>query len=473
MPRTTDIELPRNPRAARIARACLLAFAALAAIHGCASDKVAGTSSGVDNPALTVSFRDADNSAARVTGDLDVYALDQNPAVDPQPLATIAVRNASFTSVTASDFARAAGSAAAPALSKRAAAVTDFNLVLKTLDKNGGFIMGLRYDPAAKAFRRRDGAGLDSIEVIPRPLIRYEARIARDAVHGDAGRIFVPGSPFLATLADSVFVIEDVPEGFFPLRMLAADGKVYPIGDSLNTADPLRIYRPGKTPIGSLDTIDPVDTIPDFSLKTSGSRTVFLGEPVVLEAALVGIAANDPRVSILWHWLKDSLGVKPIGTDTTRPPKDTLAGPVAKLLTPTSLRTEVRFSGEGVFRFIVTANAGMKSALDSLTIVVRAAPRPIPRIIRPRPADSLMIGKPYDIQWDMPGKGPFSIEVTLDKGLKWIPIVEKYDLKDSLQTYRWTPSAPLDTSSRCLIRVTDLANPAQVANMEGVFHLVP
>lgn len=454
----------------------------LAALIGCGSDKVAGTSSGVDNPALTVSFRDADNSAARITGDLDVYSADQNPALDPEPLVTIKIKNSSFTNLTGDDFKRAtAAASAAAALSKTSAAdssVTAFNLVLKTQDRNGGFILGLRYDSAAKAFSRRDDSVVKSIYVTPKPLVRYEARIARQAVHGDAGRIFVPGSPFLATLVDSVFIIEDVPEGEFPLRLIAGDGKVYPIGDSLNTLDSARIYRPGIVPLGSLDTTHPVDTIPAFSIKASGGRTVFLGEPVILEAGLVGIPASDPRVSILWRWLKegaDSLGAHPV--DTAVHPKDTVppkpgAVPTAKILTPTSLRTEVRFSAEGIYRFAVTATVGIKTAFDSMTIAVRAPTPPKPHIIRPRPSDSLILGKPYDIQWEMAGKGPYTIEASNNNGEKWIQLAAKYIPKEGLQTYPWTPARELGASIHCLIRVTDETDPANQAVMEGVFHLV-
>ena len=478
MPRLPYIRPTASRLPARLALGAWCALAILAALLGCGSDKVAGTSSGVDNPALTVSFRDADNSAARITGDLDVYSSDQNPALDPEPLVTIKIKNSSFTNLTGDDFKRAAAtSSAAPALNKRAAAdtaPTTFNLVLKTQDRNGGFILGLRYDPAAKSFTRRGDSVIKSIAVTPKPLVRYEARIAREAVHGDAGRIFVPGSPFLATLVDSVFVIEDVPEGEFPLRLIAGDGKVYPIGDSLNTLDSARIYRPGIVPVGSLDTSHPVDTIPAFSIKAQGARTVFMGEPVILEAGLSGIPASDPRVSILWRWLKegaDSLGAHPV--DTAKIPKDTLPPrPGAKILTPTSLRTEVRFSAEGVYRMAVTATVGIKTAFDTMTVAVVAPTPPKPRIITPRPSDSLLLGKPYNIQWEMAAKGPYTIEATNNNGEKWIQLATHYMHEKALQVFPWTPARELGAASRCLIRVTDEADPAHVAVMEGPFHLI-
>jgi len=146
--------------------------------------------------------------------------------------------------------------------------------------------------------------------------------------------------------------------------------------------------------------------------------------------------------------------------------------PAAKILTPTSLRTEVRFSAEGVYRFRVTATVGIKTAFDSMTVAVRAPTPPMPHIIRPRPLDSLMLGKPYDIQWEMAGKGPYTIEATTTNGEKWLPLAIHYIPKDGLQTYPWSPALELGVSTRCLIRVTDESNPAHVAVMEGAFFLI-
>ncbi len=70
------------------AASCLLASVGLLGT-GCE-----GTSSGVDNPGvtdLTISFRDSEGAAMRVTGVVDVYAVYQNPSVDPRPLATVRV----------------------------------------------------------------------------------------------------------------------------------------------------------------------------------------------------------------------------------------------------------------------------------------------------------------------------------------------------------------------------------------------
>src|SRR5258706_11152897 len=56
----------------------------------------AGTSSGVDNPELTVDFVNPAGIALRVNGDLEVYAQDQNPALNPGPLITLKVTNSGF-----------------------------------------------------------------------------------------------------------------------------------------------------------------------------------------------------------------------------------------------------------------------------------------------------------------------------------------------------------------------------------------
>lgn len=453
-----------------------IALCALAFMAACSDNRVAGTSSGVDNPSLTVSFASS-GVAARVTGDLSVYAADQNPAVDPEPLATIKVKNSAFTLITGDDFRRAEQAAAKRGAAKRAAASgisgagdrTEFNLVLTTQDKNGGIELGLAYDSAARTFTRRDSS-VRSVALDPKPLIRYQARMAKDTVHGVGCRVYVPGTPYLATLVDSQFVLADLPQGVMPLRLIGADGKIYPVSDSLNTADSGRLYLPSSTPTGSIDTAHAGDSIPDFRVIAPAPHDAYLDVPAFLEAKMAGISATDPRLSILWKWLPevarlpDSLDHDPHAG--TEPP------PTAELLSPTSLRTEVRFHGDGVFHFLVMATVGARTRSDTALVSVRHLPPPPPAILHPAPAESLVLGHAYTVQWQMPGKGPYSIEVSTNNGEKWSPLANGYASPEGLQIFPWTPSPDLGTSDRCLLRISDLVDTAQHATTKDFFHLI-
>ncbi|MBW8889138.1 MAG: hypothetical protein JF616_15395 [Fibrobacteres bacterium] len=438
----------------------------------CSDNQVAGTSSGVDNPSLTVSFASS-GTAARVTGDLNVYTADQNPAIDPEPLATIKIKNSAFTVLTGDDFRRAQQTAAKRAAAGETVGAEDrtlFNLVLTTQDKNGGIALNLVYDSAARAFTRRDSS-VKSVALETKPLIRYQARIAKEPVHGEDCRIYVPGTPYLATLVDSEFAFVDLPQGVLPLRLIGSDGKIYPVPDSLNTADSNRVYHPSITPSGSIDTVPSGDSLPDFQIAAPPAFETFVEGHTYLEAKVIGISATDPRLSVLWKWLPDSTH----RADSLAPDlhsADPQPPPLAEILSPTSLRTEVRFHGDGVFRFLVSAKLGSRTRSDSVVVSVRHLPPPEPAVIHPAPAESLHLAKTYNVQWQMQGKGPYTLAVSTTGGERWIVLESHYTSPDSLPIYAWTPSIDLGVSDRCLLRVTDAVDTTLVATTKDFFHLV-
>ncbi len=470
-----------------------------ALFSACGDTQVAGTSSGVDNPSLTVGFRDASGTALRITGDLNVYAVDQNPAVDPQPLVTIKVKNSAFTNLTGEDFKRlqlTAGKQSAQALAKPAAAAlpaanstgntgkgdstsTSFNIVLKTQDRTGSLVIGLKYDSSAREFSRVGGAALTRLDVQPRPLVRYQAKLVRDSLHGNAGRIFVPGTPFLATLVDSLFVIDDMPEGIFPIRLLTADGKVYPIGDSLDTKDSTRIYHPSDQPVGLVDTTGRKDSLPDFTVHAGSDQEAVLELPAFLEAGVTGLDKTDPRLTCLWRQIKQAGDSGRRDTLVPVPPLLDTAGPIpafdgkAAIFSPTSLRSEVRFPQEGVYQFEIACTLGLRIRLDTVVFSVRRLPPPPrPRIIQPRPGDTLVADRAYTVQWEMPDKGPVKVQVSVNNGETWLALAEHYPGKDGLPILPWTPARSLGVSAHCLIQVTSDADTSLHASMEGAFNLL-
>jgi hypothetical protein len=466
----------------------IVSFLTALLIAACGDTQVAGTSSGVDNPSLTVGFRDASGSSVQVTGDLDVYSLDQNPAVDPEPLVTVKIRNASFTSISSEDFARLGRTAAKQAaglLAKTSAdsgrsaweafgpanPVVMFNLVLKTQDRTGSLASGFKYDSAAKTFSRLGGGALTRVEVQPKPLIRYQARVARESVHGGTGRMFVPGTPFLATLIDSTFTIEDMPQGMFPLRFLAGDGNVYPFRDSLDTRDSVRIYRPLTVPIGVVDTTVGMDSIPDFKVVAEPDHEGFLDVGGFLVAKMSGIDPGDSRLSFLWTQIQRSFygGFTDTAFHDSMGPKPGPGFHRAFITSPTRLNSEVKFEGEGVYEFQIAATLGFRVRTDTVVISVRRLPQPIiPRVIQPEPGDSLLAGRIFNIQWEMP-RGPVTVQVSLDSGATWLNLAQH---KDGPPYLPWTPSRELGASRRAFIKVFHEADTSLVAIMPGPFNLL-
>jgi hypothetical protein len=459
-------------------RICLaLSSFFLLSMLSCSDNQVAGTSSGVDNPSLTVGFTDASGTAARVTGDLDVYAADQNPAVDAEPLATIKVRNSALTLVTGDDFKRAQQAA-----SKRTAAGAStgaevpgkrvpFNLMFRSQENQGGIVLGLAYDSAARAFSRSD-TSVHSVTFVSKPLIRYVGRIAKEPVHGEDCRVFVPGTPFLATLVDSQFILEALPQGRLPLSLIGADGKIYRVADSLSTADSGRIYRPSTSPSGSIDTTASVDTLPDFRVVAPSAHGAYSDTVDILEARVEGISPTDPRLSVHWKRLADSIP-KPDSSHHDVPagePPPPL--PSAEILAPTLLRTGIRFHGEAVFRFLISATVGTRTRSDTAVVSVLRQPPPQPRVAEPDSGDSLVLGHSYNVQWDLAGPGPYAIELSVNLGVSWNFLERTYTPRDGLKVFAWTPSVELTPSGQCLLRVTAASDPDHPALTRGPFSLI-
>ncbi|MEO7423794.1 MAG: hypothetical protein ABI036_01330 [Fibrobacteria bacterium] len=494
----------RQPIASRRARkgiiravALLTGFAAALALSACGDTQVAGTSSGVDNPSLTVSFSDLSGTAMRVTGDLDVYSTNQNPAVDPEPLVTLKLKNSAFTNLTGDDFARLRQSVAkrgAKALPKHAAGggsavsgadsiAIDFNLVFKSQDRTGNLVIGLKYDSSARKFSGQGNSALTRLDLQPKALVRYAAKIAVDSLGDEhAGRVFVPGSPFLATLVEGSFIIEDMPEGLFPMRLIAPDGKVYAFGDSLDTKDSTRLYHALGTPVGVIDTTGGKDSLPDFTVAAGADQQAVLELTSFLEARVAGVAHTDPRLTCLWRQIQETgeaesgAPLPPPSEDTGgSPPPNTHDGRKAEIKSPTALRSEVRFPAEGVYSFEIACTYGLRVRLDTIVFSVRKLPPPAkPRIIQPRPGDSLVAEHAYNVQWEMPdaGKGLVKVQVSLNNGETWTELAEHYPGKDGLPIFPWTPARTLGISAHCLIQVTSDADSTLHARMDGAFYLI-
>jgi hypothetical protein len=82
------------------------AMAGAVLLASCSDNQVIGKggSSGVDNPEITVAFFDAAGKALRVTGDLNIYAADQNPAVDATPLITRTLKSYALIKLDGNSF---------------------------------------------------------------------------------------------------------------------------------------------------------------------------------------------------------------------------------------------------------------------------------------------------------------------------------------------------------------------------------
>ena len=263
-------------------------------LFGCGDSRVAGTSSGVDNPQLTLAFRDSSGLALRVSGDINLYSQDQNPAVDPEPLLTLKLKSSALTNLTGNDIERI--------LSTALDSMLHFNLQLKTENQTGIINFGLTYNSKAKVFSQIGVGLLARLEMRPKTLERFQAKVSRVNSNNQISRIYIPGTPFQATLVDSVFFFEGLPPGSFPLRLLDGDGQIFAVAESLNTDGPKQ-FTPGTLPIGKVDSTYQAGLDSLLGIGAGPPREAFIEVPSILSAKLVNV---DPAFRTADHTEPDA-----------------------------------------------------------------------------------------------------------------------------------------------------------------------
>lgn len=400
----TDFKHPSNPsnlpvtpkpRALPLgfkARSRLWSFAALmglgimiALFQGCGlfSDSVAGTSSGVDNPQISVAFTDSLGDSTRVTGVLSLYGQDQNPALSSAPIATFRLENSPGIKLSGLDILRSLPGSLAKATAsiefqvETVDTLVDFNVYLRTDGKQGALAMGLTYDGLKKKFTVKEDSSAKTVALTPRPLRRVQAVL--DQINPGAGpdRIFIPGTPFLAVLVDSHFVMEEVPEGLFKLKLLTSEGKLFDINEPLDPRAPAR-FTCDKGSIRPLPDSTPPTL--DFGVSIRAESTAFLPSGSFLEGRLRGVSETDPRISWLWRLIE--------GVDTN-----------VAIWTPTESKTKVVYRAPGLYTFEVSATLGAVTHRDTQSVAVEGVSLAGTRFIAPGEGQMVMTARLFKVVW--------------------------------------------------------------------------
>jgi hypothetical protein len=410
-------------------------------LQGCGlgSDRVAGTSSGVDNPQLTVAFIDSNGGMQRVTGTLSLYREDQNPALDIQPLASLKLENTTFVNLSGLDFDRNSHQA----LTKMMASVTaaldttvKFNILLRTDGQQGALAIGLTYDGNKHSFAYSNDSTLKRFELIPKPLRKVQATLAHNLKGTGPDRIFIPGTPYLAVLVDSVFEIDDVPEGSFALKVLTGEGKIVSV---LQQLDP---KKPGHFETNETEDTHPTQPgpeIPLFQVKAGEDQSASLNATVLLEATTEGIKVNDERISWLWHQIE---------------------GPHsgANLKAPTKPSTRVEFTEAGTYQFEVAATAGTQLHRDTVLIIVEANTQPEVRFLSPTLGEVLFVDSSVHISWSDTQEQAVHLLISIDSGSHFHTIDKgEVHSKNGPTDFSWKISADIAETENAFLMITTLA----------------
>jgi hypothetical protein len=449
-------------RIASLLVACLLAWPAV--LHtGCE-----GGSTGVDNPGmaeLPVEFRDDAGELVLARGALEIYDQDHDPALDSAPLMRLDIEGETGFKLTAGDFDRilAVRATKRSAAFKRSAAagpaasdtLIRFNLVFRGASGSGAMAAGLAYDPGLHRFFPQ-AVGAKSVRMLPKPLLRFAASLHREAVHGVLGRIILPGTPFQATLVDSDFVLDGLPEGRFSARLLSGDGYLYAVRESLDTQAG-HAFTAAPDPIGRIEAINPPA---GFGVEAGTPLSTYAGQEIGIQGLLSGADSNDTRVSILWRFL------------------DKAPGDSAGIVDATRLRTSIRFPAAPGYNLELTATFGAVTVRDTLSIHVNPPLSPAqPKFLAPQPGDTLVQGETCKVNWAYAPGGLVRLEVSYKgkDGLDgtWALVADSIVNDSGVDVYQWTPPPPSSSSYMGSLRLKAIPSDTVLAVLIGSFTLVP
>ncbi len=392
-------------------------------LAGCLGGKnLAGGSSGVDNPEVKVAFVDANGLSASVSGTLSLYLADQNPAVDPVPLLQKQLNADSAAVLGAPDF--------------RIDSARAYNVHLVSDDSSGALLRDLVYDPGARAFRLRDSALSGRLPLRIVPLVRYEGVLERDGAEALL-RVIAPGTPYQATVVDSLFVLEGVP-GDVPLvlHLLDQDGQERPLAPAQ--------AGPGDKPRHRVDTTASVVNRPpppapphNFGVNAGPDRLAIIGEEFSLLGEVAGLSGNDARLALLWRQVD--------------PPP---AAARATLESPTALQTRVAFPWPGIYRFVLSAAFGNHRSTDTVVVAVQPPPAaPVftdPTPMNPFSEVAYTNGPPFRISWYSHVPDTLELQVSRDSGATWQTLRQNIPSYGPMEHW-WEATAP--HSENCFLRL--------------------
>jgi hypothetical protein len=391
---------------------------------------VAGGSSEVDNP-IVVAFVDSLGVSLTTTGTLSVYAAGQNPALDPDPLLTRQVTNATSIQLSSRELTQGLDSAGT------------FNvLLIGENDSVGALLQNLSYHPSKGRFSL-DSVTVSKVKVPVVPLVQYNASLTTPVDTGLV-RVFIPGSPFQTVVVDSSFTIDGVPKGNFTLHLLGGDGSertLKPVLDNsgsgnhheIDSAIP-PIERPVQpTPTQPLTVFAGNDLVISFTSNDGGGDDE---ARVSVFGSVTGVAADDKRLGVLWQQVStDAQGTKAI------------------IDKPTSLTTRIRFPKPGAYKFVLAAVFGSQRVLDTLVIGVQAPPD-APVFIYPTAGDTVYLWNAFyaapTIVWQGQKKDePLILDFSKDGGANWSQLYPVLSEK-GFNFLSWFPQ---DTTGRALLRL--------------------
>jgi hypothetical protein len=274
----------------------------------------------------------------------------------------------------------------------------------------------------------------------------------REAVPGDLGRVFLPGTPFQATLVDSDFALQNLPEGRFGMRMLGGDGYVYAVRETLDTRTS-QSFTAAPEPIGRVDAaIAPAG----FGVEAGQFLSANVQESIALQGKLLGADPNDSRISVLWRLLRSQ------SSDS------------ARIAEPIRLNSQILFPTTGSYVLELSATLGATTVRDTVQYKVSPLILTTTYFTYPKTGDSLTQGQPFKVGWESPLSGRARLEYSYKGGAEgsWVIAADSVVMAPGSVPTLWTPPT-LGTVVPCLLRLLMIPTDSLLAQTPTPFFLKP
>lgn len=205
----------------------------------CSESRLSGTSSDVDNPELVLAIHAGEQSALPdIT--LSGFQADQNPLKDKNAWFSLRLRGDSKGVLPAVLLEQSS----LAEIDSGAGAEANFNLVFLS-ETRGAIVNGLSFDPVKRIFRldAKEEVPLDTLSVTLVPRVDVSGTVDSTGRGEQQISLFVPGTPFHASVAGDSFTFEGLPQGVHPLLWQGDSGQVREVVDSLDTQATLQVLR--------------------------------------------------------------------------------------------------------------------------------------------------------------------------------------------------------------------------------------
>ncbi len=265
---------------------CLLFLACL--LFQCAKEQVAGTTVGVDNPEIKLSFKDSLGTLA-FSGKVAVYQSASNPILNNNPVFSQMLTKDSSLIIRKENLSYNSGSSA------------EYNIFILSENNTGAVIQTLKYDSVQNTFLLGKKKTSEIVANI-KPIQSYRGSIQLNQPQETPLYAFLPGSPYYSVVTNKQFFFPAIPHSSYKLQVISSTYKVYQTDKEIKPNDSLSLKATKK--IEELDSI-PLQ-LPSPKLKISfrdsngvhyvkGSFSLFLSNqnPLTDSVPVVKTFVND------------------------------------------------------------------------------------------------------------------------------------------------------------------------------------